>query len=101
MAETKLTEIGLAMKEVETLRLQLAEFFCEDPATFQLEECFKIFQNFCSKFRAAVNENERRRVMDEQKSIREKQQLEKRARQGEWIFFLQTVLCMDTWIIYF
>lgn len=88
MAENKITEIGLAMKEVESLRLQLAEFFCEDPATFQLEECFKIFQNFCSKFRAAVNENERRRVMDEQKLIREKQQLEKRARQGTYLLML-------------
>lgn len=82
MAESKLIELGQAIKEVEELRLQLAEFFCEDPATFQLEECFRIFQNFCSKFRAAVSENERRRLMDEQKLVREKQQQEKRARQG-------------------
>lgn len=88
MAESKLTEIGVAIKEVEALRLQLAEFFCEDSATFQLEECFKIFQNFCSKFRSAVKENERRRLMDEQKLMREKQQLEKRARQGVYLYLL-------------
>lgn len=74
------------MKEVESLRLQLAEFFCEDPASFKLEECFKIFQNFCDKFKQAVNENERRRVQEEQATIRRKQreeQLAKRARQSK------------------
>lgn len=72
------------MKEVESLRLQLSEFFCEDPASFKLEECFKIFQNFCDKFKQAVNENERRRVQEEQAIMRRKQReelLAKRARQ--------------------
>lgn len=74
------------MKEVEALRLQLAEFFCEDPASFKLEECFKIFHSFCEKFKQAVNENERRRVQEEQASIRRKQreeQLAKRVRQSK------------------
>lgn len=77
------------MKEVETLRLQLSEFFCEDPASFKLEECFKIFQSFCEKFKQAVNENERRRIQEEQATIRRKQreeQLAKRARQSMCIF---------------
>lgn len=73
------------MKEVEALRIQLSEFFCEDPSSFKLEECFKIFHNFCEKFKQAVNENERRRVQEEQATIRRKQreeQLAKRARQS-------------------
>lgn len=72
------------IKEVEAIRLQLAEFFCEDPATFKLEECFKVFQCFCEKFKQAVAENERRRVQEEQAIVRRKlreEQLAKRARQ--------------------
>lgn len=30
------------MEEVESMRKQLAEFFCEDPVSFKLEECFKV-----------------------------------------------------------
>lgn len=41
-------------QEIEKLRIEMAEFFCEDAATFKLEDCFKIFQNFCIKFRKAV-----------------------------------------------
>lgn len=73
------------MKDVEDLRLQLAEFFCEDPSSFKLEECFKIFHNFCEKFKQACNENERRRQQEEQATIRRKQreeQLAKRVRQS-------------------
>lgn len=86
MAEREVSMLQRGMKEVESLRLQLAEFFCEDPASFKLEECFKIFQNFCDKFKQAVNENERRRVQEEQATIRRKQreeQLAKRARQSK------------------
>lgn len=35
------------MEEVESMRKQLAEFFCEDPVSFKLEECFKVrFNNW-------------------------------------------------------
>lgn len=73
------------MKEIETLRLQLADFFCEDPGAFKLEECFKVFQSFCDKFKQAVNENERRKVQEEQAVFRRKQreeQLKKRQRKN-------------------
>lgn len=85
-AENKVGQLKQAMKQVEAVRLQLAEFFCEDPGTFKLEECFKIFQNFCDKFKLAVHENERRRVQEEQAAIRRKlreEQLAKRARQSQ------------------
>ncbi|GBP44170.1 FH2 domain-containing protein 1 [Eumeta japonica] len=58
------------MEEVEATRMSLADFFCEDPVSFKLEECFKIFVTFCSKFRSAVVENERRRANEEQAAAR-------------------------------
>lgn len=32
----------------------LIDFFCEDKDTFKLDECFRIFQDFCQKFQKAV-----------------------------------------------
>ena len=61
------------MKELESTRVHLAEFFCEDPATFKIEECYKTFYQFCEKFKTAVKENEKRRVLEEQANIRRKQ----------------------------
>lgn len=84
-AERDMGMLQRGMKEVEAIRLQLADFFCEDPASFKLEECFKVFQNFCDKFKQAVAENERRRLQEEQATIRRKlreEQLAKRARQA-------------------
>ncbi|XP_022216703.2 FH2 domain-containing protein 1 isoform X1 [Drosophila obscura] len=83
-AESELAVLQSGMKQVEAMRLKLAEFFCEDVATFRLEECFKIFQNFCDKFRQAVKENERRQQQEQQATLRRKQreeQLARRARQ--------------------
>lgn len=85
-AENKVQLLQRGMKEVEALRLQLSEFFCEDPNTFKLEECFKIFHNFCEKFKQAVHENERRRLQEEQATIRRKlreEQLARRNRQSQ------------------
>lgn len=64
VAEREVSMLQRGMKEVEALRIQLSEFFCEDPSSFKLEECFKIFHNFCEKFKQAVNENERRRIQE-------------------------------------
>jgi inverted formin-2 len=69
------------MKDLDLLRKQLAEFFCEDPESFKMEECFKIFHNFSEKFRLAVKENEKRRIQEEQACVRRKlreEQLRKR-----------------------
>lgn len=84
-AERDMGMLQRGMKEVEAIRFQLADFFCEDPGSFKLEECFKVFQNFCDKFKQAVAENERRRLQEEQATIRRKlreEQLAKRARQA-------------------
>ncbi|CAH2053977.1 unnamed protein product, partial [Iphiclides podalirius] len=70
VAETDVSALNKDMEEVESMRKQLAEFFCEDPVAFKLEDCFKTFVSFCSKFRAAVTDNERRRANDEQAAAR-------------------------------
>ncbi|XP_018014866.1 uncharacterized protein LOC108671794 isoform X3 [Hyalella azteca] len=50
--------------EADKVRLEVAAYFCEDPNTFKLEECFKIFNAFCSKFKAATVENNRRKQQE-------------------------------------
>ncbi|XP_037867872.2 inverted formin-2 [Bombyx mori] len=70
VAEQEISVLNKDMEEVETLRKQLAEFFCEDSVSFKLEECFKIFVTFCTRFRAAAADNVRRRAHDEQAAAR-------------------------------
>lgn len=85
-AEREVAVLQANMKEVEAMRLKLADFFCEDAAHFKLEECFKVFQSFCDKFKQAVKENERRQQLEEQATLRRKQreeQLARRARHGK------------------
>ncbi|CAL7949453.1 unnamed protein product [Xylocopa violacea] len=76
MAEQEMSQLKRDMEELETLRRSLAEFFCEDSNTFKIEECFKIFHQFCQKFNQAVAENERRRIQEEQILARRKQREE-------------------------
>lgn len=71
-----MSQLKRDMEELETLRRSLAEFFCEDGNTFKIEECFKIFHQFCLKFNQAVAENERRRIQEEQVLARRKQREE-------------------------
>ncbi|XP_049277379.1 uncharacterized protein LOC125760875 isoform X1 [Anopheles funestus] len=75
-AEQDVIMLQRALKQLEAMRLQLAEFFCEDMATFKMEECFKIFHNFSEKFQHAVKDNEKRRVQEEQATLRRKQREE-------------------------
>ncbi|XP_017883156.1 uncharacterized protein LOC108626791 [Ceratina calcarata] len=76
MAEQEMSQLKRDMEELETLRRSLAEFFCEDSNTFKIEECFKVFHQFCQKFNQAVAENERRRIQEEQVLARRKQREE-------------------------
>lgn len=79
MAQQEVTALQRDMGELENVRKILAEFFCEDPGTFKIEECFKIFHNFCVKFKQAVLENERRRLQEEQATARRRQREEQLA----------------------
>ncbi|XP_047102012.1 uncharacterized protein LOC124721206 [Schistocerca piceifrons] len=79
MAELDMSQLQKDMNELEKVRKALADFFCEDVATFKLEECYRIFHQFCVKFKQAVQENERRRVQEEQANMRRRQREEQLA----------------------
>lgn len=76
MAEQEMEQLKRDMEELENVRKTLADFFCEDINTFKIEECFKIFYQFCQKFNQAIAENERRRIQEEQVNARRKQREE-------------------------
>ncbi|CAB0042304.1 unnamed protein product [Trichogramma brassicae] len=73
MSERELEQIKLDIDELDNVRRSLAEFFCEDANTFKVEECFKIFHQFCQKFTQAVADNKHRKLMEEQALARKKQ----------------------------
>ncbi|XP_055915666.1 formin-J [Eupeodes corollae] len=79
-AENDVSKLQSGMKQVEAVRLKLAEYFCEDPTSFKLEECYKIFQNLAESFKHAVQENAKRRRQEEQATLRRKQREEQAAR---------------------
>uniref|UniRef100_A0AAY4ELY5 FH2 domain-containing protein n=1 Tax=Denticeps clupeoides TaxID=299321 RepID=A0AAY4ELY5_9TELE len=64
MAELHLNEVETVIRELLCISYAVAEFFCEDPATFKLEECCSIFHSFCQKFEKAVLENEEREAAE-------------------------------------
>lgn len=53
-AEAKLADVECLIRELSALNGAVAEYFCEDPATFKLDECCSIFHSFCKRFDAAV-----------------------------------------------
>uniref|UniRef100_A0AAY4A864 FH2 domain-containing protein n=1 Tax=Denticeps clupeoides TaxID=299321 RepID=A0AAY4A864_9TELE len=55
----------------------LIDFFCEDKDTFKLDDCFRIFHDFCLKFKKAVKDNLDRK-MKEAARQRRLQELEER-----------------------
>lgn len=76
MAEREVSSLQLNLGQLEHVRRQLAEFFCEDVNSFKLEECFRIFHGFYCKFKQAITENERRRIQEEQAIERRRQREE-------------------------
>ena len=42
------------MEFVDQMKVKLADFFCDDMATFNLEECILTFKIFCEKFKKAI-----------------------------------------------
>ncbi|XP_028314615.1 FH2 domain-containing protein 1 [Gouania willdenowi] len=56
----------------------LIDFFCEDKDTFQLDECFRIFQDFCNKFNKAVKDNMDREFKEAARQRRLRELEEKR-----------------------
>ncbi|XP_035228652.1 uncharacterized protein LOC118200800 [Stegodyphus dumicola] len=75
-AENKVETIQNEINNLESVRQKLADFLCEDTDTFKLEDCFKVFHNFCTRFKAAVQENERRQKQEKLAEARRKQREE-------------------------
>merc|ERR1719216_329760 len=79
-ASTEVDSFKAAMEALIKLQADLAEFFCEDSKTFRIEECFKAFHQFCSNFKTAVTENEKRR---EQERMAEQRRLQRECDQAK------------------
>uniref|UniRef100_A0A3P9MZI3 FH2 domain-containing protein n=2 Tax=Poecilia reticulata TaxID=8081 RepID=A0A3P9MZI3_POERE len=43
---------------------ELIDFFCEDRDSFRLDDCFSIFQTFCTRFTNAAKENKEREAKE-------------------------------------
>ncbi|XP_010788498.1 FH2 domain-containing protein 1 [Notothenia coriiceps] len=56
----------------------LIDFFCEDKDTFKLDEGFRIFQDFCLKFKKAVKDNADRELKEAARQRRLRELEEKR-----------------------
>ena len=62
LSEKEIQKLSIAIgSHLNDLRVEMAEFLCEDIEHFKLEECFRIFASFCQRFKLAIDENERRR----------------------------------------
>lgn len=73
------------LTQVESVRLDMAQFFCEDVQTFKLEDCFKILYSFASRWKQASVENGRRKKQEEEAAQRRKireEQFQKRLQLG-------------------
>lgn len=49
-----MANVESSIQQLKALSNAVAEYFCEDPATFKLEECCSIFHSFCKRFDTAV-----------------------------------------------
>ncbi|XP_041920338.1 FH2 domain-containing protein 1 [Alosa sapidissima] len=73
-AECCLAETKTSFQDLNSLTQLVAEYFCEDPKQFKLEECCLIFHSFCQKFLRAIQENRDREVAEVKRRQRERVQ---------------------------
>lgn len=66
-------------KNLESIRIEIAEFLCEDIKQFKLEECFRIFFSFCQRFKIAVDENVKRKETESKLEARRSNSLLRRS----------------------
>ncbi|CAL8104840.1 unnamed protein product [Orchesella dallaii] len=84
-ASYQLSALEGFLTQVEEVRLDMAQFFCEDVQTFKLEECFKILYSFTSRWKQASTENARRKKQEQEAAQRKKireEQFQKRLQLG-------------------
>ncbi|KAL8191478.1 UNVERIFIED_CONTAM: hypothetical protein K2H54_073875 [Gekko kuhli] len=69
-------ELGVVRALLDGLREAtdaLCDFFCEEPETFSLAECCRVFQAFGERFLAAAQENEAREAAERHRRQRQEQ----------------------------
>ncbi|XP_039987583.1 FH2 domain-containing protein 1-like [Xiphias gladius] len=73
-AEVCLAEIETDLQELQSVSDSVAEYFCEDPKKFKLEECCSIFNSFCERFMRAMQENKAREMAEVKRRHRDRLQ---------------------------
>ncbi|KAF5900398.1 FH2 domain-containing protein 1-like, partial [Clarias magur] len=53
-AESRITETKDSFQTLNKVTESVAEYFCEEPSEFKLDECCSIFSSFCEKFTRAI-----------------------------------------------
>lgn len=101
MAEREVNSLQIDMKNLEEQRKRLSDFFCEDSTSFKLEECFKVFHGFCTRFRQAIVDNARRKIQEEQANARRKQREEMAAAKKKQSKNLINILTFKRFTIFF
>ncbi|XP_051541715.1 FH2 domain-containing protein 1-like [Myxocyprinus asiaticus] len=71
MADMRLSDVEASLQELDVIGNSVADYFCEDPATFKLEECCSIFHSFCERFERAVQENQEREAAEKRKRLQQ------------------------------
>ncbi|KAJ8266674.1 hypothetical protein GJAV_G00133320 [Gymnothorax javanicus] len=69
-AESILAEVEVSLQALDSASQSVAEFFCEEPSQFKLEECCSIFHSFCEKFMRALQENRERELAEQKRRQR-------------------------------
>ncbi|KAL4608573.1 FH2 domain-containing protein 1-like [Arapaima gigas] len=72
-AESKLAEVESSLQMLSTVTNAVAEYFCEDPSIFKLDECCSIFHSFCERFACALQENHEREAAEARRRQQERQ----------------------------
>ncbi|XP_067663501.1 uncharacterized protein [Haliotis asinina] len=72
-ANEEVLELQEDLKDIDALRLELADFFCEEPSSFKLEDSFKTLQIFMDRFKKAIEENKSRRIQEEKAEAKRRQ----------------------------
>ncbi|KAG7471217.1 hypothetical protein MATL_G00122040 [Megalops atlanticus] len=73
-AESELAEVEASLQTLNSVSRSVAEYFCEDPNLFKLDECCSIFHSFCEKFMRAIQENRNRELAEVKRRQRERLQ---------------------------
>ncbi|CAJ1085744.1 FH2 domain-containing protein 1-like [Xyrichtys novacula] len=63
-ATSSLCSLRYSRQQLKKEGSELIDFFCEDRDAFRLDDCFGIFNTFCSKFTVAVKENMEREAKE-------------------------------------